>query len=254
MSHSFPHLLKKMSFLLLLACVYVTAEPFPPMNTTHLATPSVLAPVLPYFLSSPGQSLITGLLGTRQFCEGGESDCGDGCCPDGFYCDPPGCCQNGEVCGGIPSGCPETGETPCGFDSCCRPDETCTDDLECVSGGGGGGGGGGGSPTTTKETTTKKTTTTTHKTTATTTTSDFAIGTPGGGTQISDDGNSETFTRPITPTATVPTPPTGFSILASPTSGPSTSAGSATTTTGTNFWFLTTILNTCTFFCLYWRV
>ncbi|KAJ7801621.1 hypothetical protein B0H13DRAFT_2163274, partial [Mycena leptocephala] len=166
-----------MSFLLLLACVFVAAEVSPLLNTSHPATPSVLAPVLPYFLSSPGNSLINGLLGTRQFCEGGESDCGDGCCPDVFYCDPPGCCQNGEVCSGIPSGCPEDGDTPCAFDSCCRPGETCTDDLECVTGGGGGG-----SPTTTKETTTKKTTTTTHKTTATTS-SKFPIGTSGDGTR-----------------------------------------------------------------------
>jgi hypothetical protein len=56
----------------------------PLLNTSHPATPSVLAPVLPYFLSSPGNSLINGLLGTRQFCEGGESDCGDGCCPFGY--------------------------------------------------------------------------------------------------------------------------------------------------------------------------
>ncbi|KAJ6453936.1 hypothetical protein C8R45DRAFT_1038478 [Mycena sanguinolenta] len=115
-----------MSFLLLLACVYVAAEVSHPLNTSHPAELSVLAPVMPYFLSSPGQSLINGLLGTRQSCEGGESECGDGCCPSGFYCDPPGCCQNGEVCSGIPSGCPKAGETPCGFDICCRSGETCS--------------------------------------------------------------------------------------------------------------------------------
>ncbi|KAJ6525950.1 hypothetical protein B0H19DRAFT_1275830 [Mycena capillaripes] len=226
----------------------------PTFEKDVLSPALMLAPVLPYFLSSPGNSLINGLLGTRQFCEGGESDCGDGCCPDGFYCDPPGCCQNGEVCGGIPSGCPKAGETPCGFDTCCRSDETCSDDLECVEGGGGGGGV---SPTTTQETTTKKTTANTHKTTATTSfevtlSSDFPIGTPGGGTRTSDDGNSETSIRSITPTVAVPTHTSAsLSILASTTSGPSTSVGSATTATGNICWFLITILNICTFVCLY---
>lgn len=73
-----------MTFLLLLACVFVAAEASPSLNISRPATLSVLAPVLPYFLSSPGQSLINGFLNARQSCNVGESDCGDGCCPSGY--------------------------------------------------------------------------------------------------------------------------------------------------------------------------
>jgi hypothetical protein len=58
----------------------------------------------------------------------------------------------------------------------------------------------------------------------------------GGGGSGSPTTTKETTTKKTT------------TILASTTSGPSTSAGSETTTT--IFWFLITILNICTFFCL----
>lgn len=81
------------------------------------------------------ETLIRGLLGKRQDCDAGESDCQDGCCPIGyvsddsrsmymfilstrFFCDPPGCCPDGEVCSGPPTGCADSTSTDCG-DFCC---------------------------------------------------------------------------------------------------------------------------------------
>ncbi|KAJ7214555.1 hypothetical protein GGX14DRAFT_563372 [Mycena pura] len=146
--------------LLLLACLCAGARSIglrSPPTARHGKLYARL--VLPSWQS---KSLIGGLLNTRQECDAGESDCGDGCCPSGLYCDSFGCCPNGETCTGSSGECPEADEISCGNGSCCRPGQSCTSDMECVDGGGGGGGG----ATTVKTTTTPKATTT-HKTTAT---------------------------------------------------------------------------------------
>ncbi|KAJ7231089.1 hypothetical protein C8J57DRAFT_1581231, partial [Mycena rebaudengoi] len=117
-----------LKFLLFLACVCVAAEVRPSPNISHPGPPSLLAPVLPYFLSSSGPSRINGLLGTRQSCEGSESDCEVGCCAAGyeysFY--------STVMClGAVPS-------------ECATHDEIPSDDFDCAKGGGGGGEGRGG--------------------------------------------------------------------------------------------------------------
>ncbi|KAF5008691.1 hypothetical protein FDECE_5047 [Fusarium decemcellulare] len=119
------------------------------------------------FPGTGSEALIFSLTGT---CSSGEKECDSGCielsaqccnkgigayCEDGYYCSGSGCCPDGEICSGTPSGCQE-GKEICG--SYCIPEgkvccdtgycdegESCTSDGQCSTGGSSGSGGSGGS-------------------------------------------------------------------------------------------------------------
>ncbi|CAM1506465.1 Fc.00g061060.m01.CDS01 [Cosmosporella sp. VM-42] len=102
-------------------------------------------------------------------CDVGQVSCDTGCmpsngeccgigngayCDSGDYCVSNGCCEDGEICSGAPSGC-DDGKEECG--SFCIPEgsvccdtgycdagDSCTSDGLCSPGGGDGGSGGGG--------------------------------------------------------------------------------------------------------------
>ncbi|KAM5360438.1 hypothetical protein ACJZ2D_013765 [Fusarium nematophilum] len=119
-------------------------------------------------LALPGagsQALVFSLTGS---CLSSEIECDGGCipsagqccdigtgayCEDGYYCISNGCCPDGEICSGAPSGCLE-GKELCGIycipegkvccdTGYCDEGETCTSDGQCSLGGDGGGSGGG---------------------------------------------------------------------------------------------------------------
>ncbi|KAL4729056.1 hypothetical protein ACLX1H_003464 [Fusarium chlamydosporum] len=117
-----------------------------------------------------GLSLLSGFSPRPQFlsmastCDGGMKQCGNSCiassgeccdtsagtyCEDGYRCQATGCCEDGKLCSGPPSGCTK-GKEMCG--SFCMPEgkvcclsgfcdegEKCTSDGKCTAGSSSGG-------------------------------------------------------------------------------------------------------------------